>query len=188
MRNSIRSLAVASLLLAVAENADAQMNAEAMVRETLRTAFGELDVARRYRILRGTLLEENGMDITTAHAVPREQLATAVYQATFRNVSGPAVCARFKVIYEDDAYHDPQFVQSTSANHLVTRRRHVSLLTVYGTLEGVNFNTPRWRLGYWFWEPAESGGRRCDATAPADLDAWIASRYDTYPAFKASRP
>jgi hypothetical protein len=98
------------------------------------------------------------------------------------------VCARFKVIYEDDQYHDPQFVQSTSENHLVARRTHVPLITVWGEIEGQTFNTPKWRIGYLFWEPAESGPRRCDASAPADLDAWIASRHDTYPAFRQSRP
>lgn len=184
---SLRILAVGWLLLAWAPEVAAQRDAEAMLRETLRSAFGEMDVARRYRILKGTLLEENGMDITTAHAVPREQLATAVYQATFRNVSGPPVCARFKVIYEDDAYHDPQFIQSTSVNHFLEPQTALSLLAVYGDLEGVNFNTPKWRLGYWFWEPAAAGERRCDATAPSDLDAWIASLYDSYPAFRQSR-
>jgi hypothetical protein len=188
MRNSTRVLSVVAFLLASAADADAQMTAEAMLRETLRTAFGEMDVARRYRILRQTLHEENGMDITTAHAVPREQLATAVYQAVFRNVSGPPVCARFKVIYEDDAYHDPQFVQSTRTDHLVETKKHLPLLTVYGDLEGVNFNTPRWRLGYLFWEPTPSGDNRCAANAPADLNAWIASRHDTYQDFRRPRP
>lgn len=176
------------LALALPSVMQAQQNAEAMVRNTLRTALGEMDVQRTYRILRGTLLEENGMDITTAHAVPRSPIALAVYQAVFRNVSGPPVCARFKVIYEDDQYHDPQFVQSTSENHLVTPRGSVNLIAVWGEIEGQSFNTPKWRLGYVFWEPTAAGERRCDANAPSDLGAWIASRHDTYQDFRRSNP
>ena len=188
MLKFLRVMGVACLLVGSARELAAQPNAEAMVRQTLRTALGEMDVQRTYRIFRGTLLEEKGMDITTAHAVPRSPIAPSVYQVTFRNVSGPAVCARFKVIYEDDQYHDPQFVQSTSENHLVARRMHVPLLAVWGEIEGQTFNTPKWRIGYFFWEAAESGERRCDVSAPADLDAWIASRHDTYSAFQQSRP
>ncbi len=189
MSNSIRVLLAAAFLVVTASEAKAQMmNADAMVRTTLRTALGEVDVQRTYRILRGTLLEENGMDITTAHAVPRSPIAPSVYQATFRNVSGPPICARFKVKYEDDQYHDPQFIQSTSENHFVPPRTHVNLLAVWGEIEGQTFNTPRWRLGYFFWEPAAAGERRCDENAPGDLDAWIASRYDTYAEFQRSRP
>lgn len=189
MSNAIRVLVAAACLALSAAAAQGQMmNAEAMVRQRLRTELGEMDVQRTYRILRGTLLEENGMDITTAHAVPRSPIAPSVYQAVFRNVSGPAVCARFKVIYEDDQYHDPQFIQSTSENHLIAPRTHVNLLAVWGEIEGQSFNTPKWRLGYFFWEPAPSGERRCDANAPQDLNAWIASRFDTYQEFQRSRP
>jgi hypothetical protein len=188
MPTLLRASLVAALVAAGADAAQAQQNAEAMVRNTLRTALGEMDVQRTYRILRGTLLEENGMDITTAHAVPRSPMALAVYQAVFRNLSGPTVCARFKVIYEDDQYHDPQFVQSTSANHLVARRTSVNLIAVWSEIEGQDFNTPKWRLGYLFWEPSADGEQRCAANAPADVDAWIASRFDTYQEFKRSRP
>ncbi len=188
MMTSIRASLLAALLAAGADVAQAQVNAEAMVRTSLRTALGEMDVARTYRIYPGKLLEQNGMDITTAHAVPRSPIASSVYQVTFRNVSGPPVCTRFKVMYEDDQYHDPQFVQSTSENHLVAPRTHVNLLAVWGTIEGQTFNTPKWRFGYFFWEPAPEGEKRCEATAPSDLDAWIASRYDTYAEFRRTRP
>lgn len=188
MMTSIRASLLAALLAAGADVAQAQQNAEAMVRNTLRTALGEMDVQRTYRLLRGTLLEDNGMDITTAHAVPRSPIALSVYQAVFRNVSGPTICARFKVIYEDDQYHDPQFVQSTSENHLVPRRTSVNLLAVWGEIEGQAFNTPKWRLGYLFWEPSEGGEQRCAANAPEDVEAWIASRFDTYQEFRRSKP
>lgn len=184
MTTSLRASLLAALLVTSAAPVAAQMNAEAMVRATLRSSLGELDVQRGYRILTKRLHQENGLDITEAHAVPRSQQANALYQATFRNVSGPVLCARFKVVYEDDAYHDPQFIASNRDNHLVAPGTHLGLLAVWGEIQGQSFLTPTWRLGYWFWEPAASGERRCDSAAPSDLDAWIDSAYDTYPEFK----
>lgn len=188
MSTSIRVLVAALLLLGGLSPVGAQQTAATMVRNTLRTTLGEMDVARTYRILSETLLDEDGVDITTAHAVPRTQLSSALYQATFRNVRGPELCARFKVTYVRDAYHDPQFVLPSDENHLVAPKQHLSLLTVWGRLEGQSFRTPQWRIGQVFWAPAPEGERRCDANAPADLAAWIASRHDTYEAFRTTNP
>jgi hypothetical protein len=190
MTSSIRASLLAALLVVGATPLMAQMDAEAMLRTALRSGMSDSEVDRRFQFRSETLYEQAGVDLTTSYAVPRTPSSAprALFQVTFRNISGPGLCGRFKVIYDDDAYHEPQFLRFPRDNVWIPTGSHIGLVAVWATPNGMRFSVPQWRLGFHLWEPAPSGERRCDAAAPRDLNEWINSEYTTYGEFRNARP